>query len=82
MTTTTETPLVKILKQIDKYHDDVVLSDGATDWAIDNLIHAIQTADEPDTAEYAQGCTKDGRLTVVRLEAGWRQSPPVYTQVF
>lgn len=81
MTTTKETPLIELLKGLDRHMDDLVLSDGATDWAVDNLICALRNADELDTAEYAID-GRDGPIKIVRLEAGYRTSPAIYTQVF
>jgi len=78
----TETDLIEILTALDKeYGDLMLLSDGANDWTPCNLIDALRNADEPDNAEYVQGCHEDGRITITRRnDDGYLGSIPTYVQ--
>lgn len=82
MTTTIQGGTVgTILEILDMLPDDMILSDGGTDWSVECLADAIRDAEESDAREYVVGFAEDGRVTVSEVTEAAIVTPPAYTQV-
>lgn len=80
---TTNGTLFEILTETD-FDDDMILSDGGTNWTVNNLLDAIMNAESEgltDNAEYALGYTEDGRVTISKVGESGLVNPPAYVQV-
>lgn len=72
--------LLDVLREIQNQSESVVmLRDGATDWDVDNLVEALESAEIGDDREYR--LTRENDLYVIRLiDANGFDGPAIYTQ--